>query len=269
MQLSPVDPEEPLAIRDEDAVTDGLPARKRLKAKLADRLAELEELQRRLYADGRYALLVILQGRDASGKDGTIQRVFGAVNPQGCTVTSFDAPSELEQRHDFLWRIHAAVPPRGMIGVFNRSHYEDVVTARVHGMVSRDTWQGRFDQINDFERMLVQNGCVVLKFFLHVSRKEQRRRLRHRIESPARNWKFRPQDVLDQRLWDAYTDAYRDALRRCSTVEAPWYVVPADDKRVRDYFVAGRVVRALRKLDLSFPEGDPNVLLAAEQALQA
>lgn len=269
MRLAPVDPEEPLSIHDADAVADGLPARKRLRAKLAERLATLEALQGELRADGRFAVLVILQGRDASGKDGTIRRVFGACDPEGIQIANFKVPTGLELRHDFLWRVHAAVPPRGMIGVFNRSQYEDVIAARVHSLVPREVWQARFDQINDFERMLVQNRCLVLKFFLHISRGEQRRRLLKRLEKPDKNWKFSEQDVVERRLWDAYTDAYRDVLRRCSTDEAPWYIVPADDKKVRDYLIAGTVVRALRKLDLRYPAADPNVLLAAEQALGA
>lgn len=269
MRLLPVDPEAPISLRDEDAVADELPRGKRLRRKLEDRLDTLAALQRRLHADGRFAALVVLEGRDASGKDSVIRRVFGACDPQGLTVTSFTAPAGIELRHDFLWRVHRAVPPRGILGVFNRSHYEDLIVPRVSGTLPREEWQARYDQINDFERMLVQNRCVVLKFFLHVSRPEQRRRLLKRIERPDRNWKFSMEDLEERRLRDAYTDAYRDMLRRCSTDEAPWYIVPADDKRERDYLVAGAVNRTLERLDLRYPDADPNVLLEAEQALSA
>ncbi|HEY5087647.1 MAG TPA: PPK2 family polyphosphate kinase [Gemmatimonadaceae bacterium] len=267
MQLDPVDPESPLTLRDEDAVFDDAPRDSKVLAKTKQRLAKLTTLQAKLYGDGRYALLVVLQGRDTAGKDGTIRKVFGACNPQGCDVTSFKEPTPLERRHDFLWRIHNAVPARGMIGIFNRSQYEDVLAARVHGTVGKPIWMSRYDQINDFERMLIQNNVIVLKFFLHVSHAEQRRRLLKRVEREDKNWKFREGDLQDRRLWDAYSEAYHDMLRRTSTKEAPWYLVPADNKRVRNYFVTGIVVRALRKLKLRYPDADPNVLLKAEQIL--
>jgi PPK2 family polyphosphate:nucleotide phosphotransferase len=267
MQLDTVDPEAPLSLRDEDALSEDAPRKSKLQSKTAKRLAKLTKLQATLYGDGRYAVLVVLQGRDAAGKDGTVRTVFGACNPQGCSVTSFKEPTPVERRHDFLWRIHNAVPPRGMIGIFNRSHYEDVLAARVHGIVAKPIWTSRYDQINDFERMLIQNNVIVLKFFLHVSRAEQRRRLLKRIERKDKNWKFQASDMDERHLWDSYTEAYHDMLRRTSTREAPWYVVPADDKKVRNYFVTGAVVRALRKLKLRYPEADPNALLKAEQTL--
>lgn len=269
MQLDPVDPESPLSLRDEDAVCDDAPGDKKMRAKTSDRLGKLTTLQAKLYGDGRYAVLVVLQGRDAAGKDGTIRKVFGACNPQGCDVTSFKVPTSVERSHDFLWRIHKALPARGMVGIFNRSHYEDVLAARVHGTVGKPIWMSRYDQINDFERMLIQNNVVVLKFFLHVSRDEQRRRLLKRVEQEDKNWKFRESDLDDRRSWDSYTDAYHDMLRRTSTKEAPWYLVPADNKKVRNYFVTGIVVRALRKLKLRYPDADPNVLLKADQILSA
>jgi PPK2 family polyphosphate:nucleotide phosphotransferase len=267
MQLDPVDPEAPLSLQDEDAVTDEAPRASKVARQTRKRLERLTTLQAKLYGDGRYALLVVLQGRDAAGKDGTIRKVFGACNPQGCEVASFKEPTPLERRHDFLWRVHQAVPPRGMIGIFNRSQYEDVLAARVHGTVGKPIWMSRYDQINDFERMLIQNNVVVLKFFLHISRAEQRRRLLKRVEREDKNWKFRESDLDDRRLWDAYTEAYHDMLRRTSTREAPWYLVPADDKKLRNYFVTGIVVRALRKLKLRYPDADPNVILKAEQIL--
>jgi PPK2 family polyphosphate:nucleotide phosphotransferase len=267
MQLDPVDPEAPISLRDEDATWHDAPSDKKVLQKTHKRLERLAKLQSELYGDGRYALLVVLQGRDTAGKDGTIRKVFGACDPQGCAVTSFKEPTPIERKHDFLWRVHTAVPPRGTLGIFNRSHYEDVLAARVHGTVGKPIWMSRYDQINDFERMLVQNNVVVLKFLLHISRDEQRRRLLKRVEKEDKNWKFREGDLDDRRLWDAYTDAYHDMLRRTSTKAAPWYLVPADDKKVRDYFVTGVVVRTLRKLKLRYPDADPNVLLKAEQIL--
>lgn len=267
MQLDPIDPESPIGLRDDDAVSGDAPRESKLLKKTRKQLARLTTLQSKLYGDGRYAVLVVLQGRDAAGKDGTIKKVFGACNPQGCQVTSFKEPTPLERRHDFLWRVHNAIPPRGMVGIFNRSHYEDVLAARVHGTVGKPIWMSRYDQINDFERMLVQNNVIVLKFFLHVSRDEQRSRLLKRVEKEDKNWKFRESDLDDRRLWDAYTDAYHDVLRRTSTKAAPWYLVPADNKKVRNYFITGAVVRALRKLKLRYPDADSNVLLKAEQIL--
>ena len=267
MQLDPVDPEAPFSLRDEDAICEDAPRDDKIQKKTKKRLEKLTRFQSKLYADGRYAVLVVLQGRDASGKDGTVRKVFGACNPQGCQVTSFKEPTLLERKHDFLWRVHNAVPPRGMVGIFNRSHYEDVLAARVHGTVGKPIWVSRYDQINDFERMLVQNNVIVLKFLLQISRDEQRQRLMKRVEKKEKNWKFREGDLDDRRVWDAYTEAYHDMVRRTSTKVAPWYVVPADDKKVRDYFVTGVVVRTLRKLKLRYPDADTNVLLRAEQVL--
>jgi PPK2 family polyphosphate:nucleotide phosphotransferase len=220
----------------------------------------ISEQQRVLYADGRYALLIILQGRDASGKDGTIRKVFTAVNPQGCTVASFKVPTELEQRHDYLWRVHAQVPARGMIGIFNRSHYEDVIVPRVHGSITKSEWTARYEQINDFEKMLSENGTVILKFMLHVSRDEQKRRLIERLTDETKNWKFRVGDLEDRAKWDDFTKAYEAALRHTSTKEAPWYIVPADDKDVRNWLIARTIADALEDLDLKYPPADPAVL---------
>ena len=220
----------------------------------------ISEEQRVLYADGRYALLIVLQGRDAAGKDGTIRKVFTAVNPQGCAVTSFKVPTEVEQKHDFLWRVHAQVPPRGMIGIFNRSHYEDVIVPRVRGSITKKACAARYDQINDFEEMLAENGTVILKFMLHVSRDEQKRRLMERLTDETKNWKFRVGDLEDRAKWDDFTKAYEAALRHTSTKRAPWYIVPADDKDVRDWLVARTIADALDKLDLRYPPADPSVL---------
>jgi PPK2 family polyphosphate:nucleotide phosphotransferase len=222
--------------------------------------SRIAELQQVLYADARYALLVVLQGRDASGKDGTIRKVFSAVNPQGCAVTSFGAPTELEQRHDFLWRVHPHVPPRRMIGIFNRSHYEDVLVPRVHETVPKKVWSARYDQINDFERMLDANGVVQLKFMLHVSRDEQKRRLIERLTDPTKNWKFREGDLEDRRHWDEFTKAYRGILSHTSTSWAPWYLVPADNKKVRNLLIARTIADTLEGLDLRYPKADPSIV---------
>jgi PPK2 family polyphosphate:nucleotide phosphotransferase len=241
-------------------------ARGRLKTgKALERATEkqvklISDHQRILYADGRYALLIVLQGRDASGKDGTIRKVFSAVNPQGCTVASFKAPTDLEKHHDFLWRIHAQTPARGMIGIFNRSHYEDVIVPRVHKSIEKKEWTARYEQINDFEEMLSANGTVILKFMLHISRAEQKRRLLERMTDETKNWKFRLGDIEDREKWDDFTKAYEGALRHTSTKRAPWYIVPADDNDVRDWLIARRIADTLEKLDLRYPPGDPAVL---------
>ena len=268
MRLLPVSRRRALALNDAAAAAPpGLPDRDGLQQRTAKLLDRLGDLQATLYADERYALLVVLQGRDASGKDGTVRKVFGACNPLGCQVTSFKQPSAAELSHDFLWRVHQAVPARGMIGIFNRSHYEDVLVARVQKLVERKTWAPRYDHINAFERMLAASGVVILKFFLHISQEEQRERLLERLTEPEKNWKFRAGDLDDRALWPAYTAAYRDALRRCSTPWAPWYVVPADDKKARDYLIARTVVDRLERLRLRYPPAAPGVL-KLKRALQ-
>jgi PPK2 family polyphosphate:nucleotide phosphotransferase len=236
------------------------PDRSALKKATEKELDRLADLQRLLYADDRYALLVVLQGRDAAGKDGVIRHVFGACNPQGVQVTSFRAPSTLERSHDFLWRVHAAVPPRGVVGIFNRSHYEDVLVVRVRNLAPRSVWSKRYDQINEFEHMLTQNNVIILKFFLHISRAEQKEQLIERLEDPTKNWKFRKEDLEDRALWTQYTRAYRDALAKCSTPWAPWYVVPADDKRVRNHLITDIIVRKLSSLRLRYPRAEREVL---------
>src|SRR5688500_12355398 len=190
MKLTAVSPRAPLALRDSDARVSDPPDDDTLDEKTAEHVERIADLQRMFHADGRFALLIVLQGRDASGKDGTIRNVFTGVNPQGVTVASFKVPSEEERSHDFLWRIHRRVPPRGMIGIFNRSHYEDVIVTRVNGTIPKATWEARYAQINDFEKMLTGNGVRFLKFFLHISRAEQRERLEKRLSNVEKNWKF-------------------------------------------------------------------------------
>jgi PPK2 family polyphosphate:nucleotide phosphotransferase len=214
---------------------------------------ELIEWQAKLYADGKRRLLIVLQAMDAGGKDGTIRAVFRGVNPQGVRVTSFKVPSKLELAHDFLWRIHTAVPPNGMIGVFNRSHYEDVLVVRVHHLVPEDVWRPRFDLINEFERMLAETGATILKFYLHISKEEQKKRFQARLDDPNKHWKFALEDVAKRKLWGDYMAAFEELLNRCSTGWAPWYVVPADQKWYRNLSIARTIVQALRRLDPRYP----------------
>jgi PPK2 family polyphosphate:nucleotide phosphotransferase len=223
------------------------------QARTEELIEKLAILQERLYANGEQALLIVLQGMDTSGKDGTIKHVMSSVNPQGCRVTSFKVPSSRELGHDFLWRVHQETPPKGYIGLFNRSHYEDVLITRVHGLISDKVARQRFVQINDFERLLQQNGTTVLKFFLHISKDEQRKRLEARIQNPEKRWKFNPTDLAERKLWTKYLDVYEDAISATSTEQAPWYIVPADYKWYRNLAVAETVVAALDAMKLRFP----------------
>jgi PPK2 family polyphosphate:nucleotide phosphotransferase len=221
--------------------------------RLAARLGELQEL---LYAEHRHKVLIVLQGMDTSGKDGTIRHVLSAVTPQGIHVASFKKPTETELDHDYLWRIHAQAPASGEIVVFNRSHYEDVLVVRVHDLVPEDVWRKRYGHINDFERMLSDSGVVVLKFFLHISRKEQLERLQARIEDPTKRWKFQTGDIDERKLWGKYQKAYEDALQKTSTKWAPWTIVPANKKWYRNYIVAKTIVDALEGLGMKYPNPD-------------
>jgi PPK2 family polyphosphate:nucleotide phosphotransferase len=266
MLLRPVSPRRAFSLSDRDARTPkGLSNKSTLSEALEKEQARLGELQQVLYADGRYALLVVLQGRDASGKDGTIRSVFDACNPQGCHVTGFKAPTANELAHDFLWRVHNAVPPKGIIGIFNRSHYEDVLAVRVRKLAPKAVWQARYRQINEFERHLAENGVVVLKFFLHISHEEQREQLLERLTDPTKNWKFNAGDLEDRARWSEYTRAYKDALRRCSTPWAPWYVVPSDNKTTRNYLVTRVITDALSRLRLRYPRAPREVLALKAQ----
>ncbi|WP_336489669.1 polyphosphate kinase 2 family protein [Methylobacterium nigriterrae] len=241
-----------LAAIDPDA--DGGLDKEAAKAMLAAERARIQALQERLYAEHRRSLLVVLQAIDTGGKDGTIRAVLEGVNPQGCRVSSFKAPSTDELDHDFLWRYHLRTPGRGMIGVFNRSHYEDVLVVRVKGLVPEEVWRGRYGLINDFERLLTATGTTVLKFFLHISKQEQKKRLEARIADPAKHWKFDPADLVERRAWDAYQSAFNDALTRCSTPYAPWHVVPANRKWFRNLVIARTVADTLEAMDPRYPE---------------
>ena len=215
---------------------------------------ELADLQHVMYAEDKRSLLVVLQGRDAAGKDGTIRHVFGPMNPQGTRVTSFKVPSKEELAHDFLWRCHKAAPRRGTVGIFNRSHYEDVLVVRVHDLVPREVWSKRFDHINAFERLLADKGTVILKFYLHIDREEQLERFKKRIDNPKKNWKISDADYTERPFWDEYSAAFQDALSKCSTEHAPWFVIPANRKWARNLVVADIVADTLRGLDMRFPE---------------
>jgi PPK2 family polyphosphate:nucleotide phosphotransferase len=224
------------------------------KAETAALAKEIDTLQDRLYAEGRRALLVILQGTDTSGKDGTIRGVFNATGPLGVSVTPFKRPSEDELAHDYLRRAHLASPRRGTIGIFNRSHYEDVLVVKVRGLAPIEEIERRYEQINAFEKILAENGTRILKFMLHISKKEQAKRLQERLDQPDKNWKFNPGDLEDREHWDEFEQAYETALHRCSTEWAPWHVVPADRKWVRNLVVARIVHATLQDMDPRYPQ---------------
>jgi PPK2 family polyphosphate:nucleotide phosphotransferase len=219
--------------------------------KLSAKLGDLQEL---LFAEHKHKLLVVLQGMDTSGKDGTVRHVMRGVSPQSVRVASFKKPTQLELEHDFLWRVHAQAPAAGEIVIFNRSHYEDVLVVRVHDLVPKDIWRKRYGQINDFEKMLTETGTTMLKFFLHISKKEQAERLQARIDDPTKRWKFQRGDIDERKLWDDYQKAYEDAIEKTSTQWAPWIVVPADKKWVRNYVVAKTLVDTLEGLDMQYPK---------------
>jgi PPK2 family polyphosphate:nucleotide phosphotransferase len=240
---------------------------------LAQDVERLAKLQARLYAQDRWGLLVVLQGMDTAGKDGVIKHVMSGVNPQGCEVHSFKAPSAEELDHDFLWRTSKRVPERGRIGIFNRSHYEEVLVVRVHAevlareklperLVTKDIWNQRFKDIRAFERYLAHNGIMVLKFFLHISKAEQRRRLLSRLDEPAKHWKFSAADIAERKLWDKYMSAYEDMIRATSRSQAPWHVVPSDNKWFARLVVAATIVDALEGLGLRYPKVEGEALEA-------
>ena len=216
-------------------------------------LTQLDHLQYRLYAEGRRALLIILQGMDTSGKDGTIRHVMSGVSPQGCQVTPFKVPTPDERVHDFLWRVHRAVPPAGTIGIFNRSHYEDVLVTRVHGQISDEEAERRFRRINDFEKLLVQNGTTILKFYLGISKAEQKKRLEKRLEDPHKRWKFSSGDIAERKFWHRYQKYYAQAIEATNTKHAPWHLIPANHKWYRNYLVAHLIVKTLKEMNPQYP----------------
>jgi PPK2 family polyphosphate:nucleotide phosphotransferase len=220
---------------------------------LERQLERLAGLQDRFWAEGKHAVLVVLQGIDAAGKDGTINKVMEAFNPQGCPVTSFKVPSAEELAHDYLWRVHKAVPRKGEIGIFNRSHYEDVLVVRVHDLVPKSVWAARYDQINDFEAMLAQTGTTVVKFFLSISKEEQRDRFQARYDDPSKRWKFSMGDLAERTHWDEYQRAFDDVLSKTSTAAAPWYVIPANRKWFRNLAVASILADTIEGLRPAYP----------------
>ncbi len=239
-------------LSNDDGGLDKGSGRKAFK-RLSKRLSELQEL---LYVTQRRGLLVVLQAMDAAGKDSTIKSVFGPINPQGCRVHSFKAPSKLELGHDYLWRIHQKVPQRGYISVFNRSHYEDVLVVRVKNLVNEPVWRRRFEHINHFEQQLTDEGTLIVKFYLHISKEYQRQRLQRRLDRPDKLWKFNPKDIDERARWAEYRQAYEDCLSRCSTDAAPWYVIPAERRWYRDLLIAQVLVDLLDGLRMRHPEPD-------------
>jgi PPK2 family polyphosphate:nucleotide phosphotransferase len=247
---------------------------------LEEGIKRLSDLQEKLYASDRWSVLLVFQAMDAAGKDSAIKHMMTGINPQGCQIRSFKTPSVEELDHDFLWRIGKALPERGRIGIFNRSHYEEVLVVRVHpeflekqklplALDHKNIWQHRFDDIRNFERHLARNGTRILKFFLNVSREEQRKRFLDRIDQPAKNWKFSMSDVRERERWDDYMVAYEDMIRNTSIPEAPWYVVPADNKWFTRLVVAAALVEALDGLDLQFPKVSDDMLQEVQQAKKA
>jgi PPK2 family polyphosphate:nucleotide phosphotransferase len=243
VKLEKYDPEETL----------GWEKNHKMKVSLKKALQRIDSLQYLLYAEHKWALLIILQAPDAGGKDGTIRHVMSGVNPQGCHVTSFKPPSAEEQAHNFLWRIHNAIPKYGDIGIFNRSQYEDVLVVRVHNLVPKEVWASRYEQINSFEQILYKNNVRMLKFFLHISKDEQKKRFLERIDDPDKRWKISESDFTERKYWDDYVVAYEESLTRCSTPEAPWFVIPANKKWFRDLAVSHIIAETLEGMDMKFP----------------
>ena len=250
-------------VRLEDSAADDTPgapgAKDATRAATAELHEDLVQLQARLWAEHRWALLVVFQAIDAGGKDGAIRHAFSGLNPAGVRVASFKKPTEHELAHDFLWRVHAECPDRGVIGVFNRSHYEDVLVTRVHGLIDEPTWTRRYGQIRDFEAHLAAEGTRIVKFFLHVSKEEQRKRLQDRIDSPDERWKFSPSDLPERERWDDYQAAFAGAIAATSTDEAPWYVIPANHKWYRDWAVISTLHEVVHQLDPQYPVAPPGI----------
>jgi PPK2 family polyphosphate:nucleotide phosphotransferase len=244
VDLSDFDPDERFGYSDD----------KKTQAKQDKILERLDNLQYLFYAVKERALLVVLQGMDTAGKDGTIRHVMSGMSPQGCNVTSFKSPTPEELAHDFLWRIHKAAPEKGIVGIFNRSQYEDVLVVRVHKLVPKKVWKARYDEINGFEKLLAENQVHVVKLFLHISKDEQKKRLQDRLTDPAKSWKISDADFAERKYWDDYVSAYEDALTRCSTERAPWFVIPSNHKWFRNFVVSKILVETLESFDMQLPQ---------------
>ena len=251
-----VSPEHKLVLRKFDANETYGWVREDAEAEQAQYETKLTDLQERVWAEGKHSVLIVLQGIDAAGKDGTVRHVMDAFNPQGCRVVGFKAPTPEELRHDFLWRIHAHTPAKGTVAIFNRSHYEDVLVVRVHGLVPKRIWQDRYRSINEFERTLAQEGTTIVKFFLYIDRDEQRERLQARLDDPDKRWKFSSADLPEREKWDDYIAAFQDALTRTSTEWAPWYLIPANRKWFRNLAVAHVLGETLEALDPKYPPAE-------------
>ena len=246
----------------EDLPTDGKPFhpnREEAETEFKTLRKAFIQLQRQLYAEGEQKLLIVLQAMDAGGKDGTIRNMLKGVNPQGVRVQSFKVPSKEELAHDFLWRVHKVVPAKGMIGVFNRSHYEDVLVVRVHNIVPESVWRPRYTQINQFEKLLHDTGTRILKFYLHISKDEQKERFQSRLDEPDKNWKFSLEDLEKRKFWPDYMAAYEEMLQECSTAWAPWYVIPANQKWYRNLTIMRTIVHTLREMNPQYPEAEDNL----------
>lgn len=238
---------DPSATPDCDNKEEGL-------ARFGKNIARLSELQELLYTEGKRSVLAVLQGIDAGGKDGTIRNVMSGLNPQGVTVTSFKVPAGVEKEHDYLWRVHQAMPRKGQIGIFNRSHYEDVLVVRVHNYVPREVWQKRYEQINHFEEMLVESGTQIVKFFLYISKDEQKKRFEERLQDPQKNWKFSMGDLEERKHWDEYMEAFEVAMEKCSTSHAPWYIIPGNRNWYRNLAVSEILRETLEEMKLEAPK---------------
>ncbi|MBN3869318.1 polyphosphate kinase 2 family protein [Nostoc sp. JL33] len=252
-----VHPGQPITLANFDPNTsEDYKKKKQIEEELEKQRQRLQNLQERLYAEHQRSLLIVLQAMDTGGKDGTIKHVFGGLNPQGCQVWSFKKPSDEELSHDFLWRYHQRAPQRGMVSIFNRSHYEDVLIVRVKQLVPEDIWRDRYQLINEFEHMLTLNNIAVIKFFLHISKDEQKRRLESRLEDPDKHWKFSSNDLKERVLWDDYQAAFEDMINNCSTAHAPWYVIPANNKWYRNLVVARTIADTLEAMNPQFPPAE-------------
>jgi PPK2 family polyphosphate:nucleotide phosphotransferase len=224
-----------------------------IKEQVKANVQRMADLQETMFAQGKHSLLIVLQAMDAGGKDSTIRHVMDGFNPQGCHVIGFGVPTELERDHDFLWRIHPHTPPRGHVTIFNRSHYEDVLVVRVNKLVPKSVWQARYDHINAFEKLLVDSGVTILKFYLHISKDEQKERFQERLDRKEKNWKFNPDDLKTRELWDDYMEAFEDVFARCNHPWAPWYIVPANRKWYRNWVVSSTIVETMEKMGLEYP----------------
>ena len=252
-----IKPNDRVSLKSLDTKTKGpFDDKEAAKAFTAKALEEIRELQYRMFVEDKQSMLIVLQAPDAAGKDGLIRKVLGQVNPQGCRTYPFKVPSKVELAHDFLWRIHRCTPEKGMISIFNRSHYEDVLVVRVEDIVPKSVWSKRYDLINEFERNLAEAGTRILKFYLHISPEQQLERFKKRLDNPDKHWKLNPGDYAARAKWNDYREAYEDAFTNCSTKHAPWFVIPADHKWYRDASVASIVLETMKKMDPKMPKAD-------------